>query len=56
MTSRCVNPKRGRTRLLAVAGLAVLIAAGGDAGARSGERSIESIETRSASEPLMAIV
>jgi L,D-transpeptidase catalytic domain len=60
MTSRYVDPKRGRTRLrpvlLAVAGLAVLIAAGDDAGARSGERSIESIETRSTSEPLMAIV
>src|SRR6266403_582154 len=48
MTSRCVNPKRRRTRLRPVL-LAV-------AGARSGERSIESIETRSASEPLMAIV
>src|SRR5712675_70694 len=60
MTSRCVNPKRKQARLrpvlLAVAGLAVLIAAGDDAGARSGEPSIESIETRSASEPLMAIV
>src|SRR6266705_3875954 len=60
MTSRCVNPKRKQARLrpvyLAVASLAVLIAAGGDAGARSGERSIESIESRSASEPLMAIV
>ena len=60
MTSRCVNPKCRQTRLrpvyLAVASLAVLIAAGGDAGARSGERPIESIETRSAGEPLMAIV
>src|SRR5260370_9878057 len=60
MTFRCVNPKRKRARLrsvyLAVASLAVLIAAGDDAGARSGERSIESIESRSASEPLMAIV
>jgi lipoprotein-anchoring transpeptidase ErfK/SrfK len=60
MTSRCVNPKRKQARLrpvyLAVASLAVLIAAGDDAGARSGERSIESIESRSASEPLMAIV
>jgi hypothetical protein len=55
-----VNPKRKQARLrpvyLAVASLAVLIAAGDDAGARSGERSIESIESRSASEPLMAIV
>jgi hypothetical protein len=60
MTSRCVNPKRKQARLrpvyLAVASLAVLIAAGDDAGARSGKRSIESIESRSASEPLMAIV
>jgi hypothetical protein len=55
-----VNPKRKQARLrpvyLAVASLAVLIAAGDDAGARSGKRSIESIESRSASEPLMAIV
>src|SRR5258706_8492537 len=60
MTSRCVNPKRKQARLrpvyLAVASLGVQIAAGDDAGARSGERSIESIESRSASEPLMAIV
>src|SRR5712672_1250065 len=60
MTSRCVNPKRKQARLrpvyLAVASLAVLIAAGDDAGARSDKRSIESIESRSASEPLMAIV
>jgi hypothetical protein len=62
MTSRCVNPKRKQTRLrpayLAVAGLAVLIAAGDNAGARPGrsERSIESIESRSAGEPIMAIV
>ena len=67
MTSRCVNPKRKRARLrpiyrpialmyLAVASLAVLIGAGADAGARSGERSISSVESRSPSEPLMAIV
>src|SRR6266849_9419541 len=60
MTSRCVNPKRKQARprpvYLAVASLAALIAAGDDAGARSGKRSIESIESRSASEPLMAIV
>src|SRR3981081_3335636 len=60
MTSRCVNPKRKQARLqpvfLAFAGLAVRIAAGDDAGARSGKRSIESIESRSANEPLMAIV
>src|SRR6266403_1310457 len=60
MTSRCVNPKRKQARLrpvyLAVASLAVLIAAGDDAGARSDKRSIESIESRRAGEPLMAIV
>ena len=62
MTSRCVNPeyrqKRLRLAYLAVAGLAVLIAAGDRAVARGGssERSIESIESRSAGEPLMAIV
>ena len=62
MTSRCVNSKRKQTRLrpayLAVAGLAALIAAGGDAGARPGrsERPIESIQSRSAGEPIMAIV
>ena len=62
MKSRCVNPKRKQTRLrpvyLAVASLAVLIAAGDDAGARSGgsERSIESIGSRSAGEPIMAVV
>ena len=60
MTSRDVNFKRRQTRLrpayLAVACLAVLIAAGGDAGARGGERPIEFVARRSASEPLMAIV
>jgi hypothetical protein len=60
MTFRCVKPKRKQTRLrpmyLAVASLAVLIAAGADAGARSGERPIESIQSRSAGEPIMAIV
>jgi L,D-transpeptidase catalytic domain len=62
VTSRCVNPKRKQTRLrsayLAVAGLAVLIAAGDEAGARSSrsERPIESIESRSAGEAIMAIV
>ncbi len=62
MTSRFVNPKRKQTRLrsayLAVAGLAALIAAGDDAGARSGrsERPIESIESRGAGEAIMAIV
>ena len=62
MTSRCVNPEYRQRRLrpayLAVAALAVLIAAGGDARARGGrsERPIESIQSRSAGEPIMAIV
>jgi hypothetical protein len=62
MTSRCVNPvcrqKRLRPAYLAVAGLALLIAAGDDAPARSGQsqRPIESIQSRSAGEPTMAIV
>jgi L,D-transpeptidase catalytic domain len=62
MTSRFENPKRKQTRLraahLAIAGLAALIAAGDRAGAGSGrsERSVESIELRSAGEPIMAIV
>src|SRR5215216_2731106 len=62
MTSRCVNPefrqKRWRVASLAVAGLAVLIAAGDDAKARSGrsERSLESIASRTAGEPIMAII
>jgi hypothetical protein len=62
MTSRCVNPecrqKRRRLAYLAVASLAVQIAAGDDAGARSGrpERPIESVQSRSAGEPTMAIV
>ena len=60
MTSHCVNPKGKHTWLrplyLAVASLAVLVAAGDDAGARSGVRSIDSIATRGAGDPLMAIV
>src|SRR6478609_2035164 len=62
MTSRFVNPKRKQTRLLpahlAVASLAALIAAGDHAGARSGwsERSVESVESRSAGDPIMAII
>src|SRR5215212_1665606 len=62
MTLRCVNPKcrqkRWRLAYLAAAGLAVLIAAGDDAGARSGrsERPIESVQSRSAGEPIMAVV
>src|SRR3954451_4505009 len=62
MRSRFVNPKRKQMRLrpahLAVAGLAALIAPGDHAGARSGwsERSVEFIESRSAGEPIMAVV
>ncbi|WP_426528907.1 L,D-transpeptidase family protein [Bradyrhizobium sp. McL0615] len=62
MTSRCVNPeyrqRRPRPACLAVAALTALIAAGGDAHARGGrsERPIESIQSRSAGEPTMAIV
>ncbi|UPJ50838.1 L,D-transpeptidase family protein [Bradyrhizobium sp. 200] len=62
MTSRCVNPeckqKRQRHAYLAVTALAVLIAAGDDAGARAGrsERPIDAIQSRSAGEPVMAIV
>ncbi len=60
--SRFVNPKRKQTRLrpasLAVASLAALIATGDHAGARSGgsERSVEFVETRSAGDPIMAVV
>jgi hypothetical protein len=60
MTSRCVNAKRKQMRLrlacVAVASLAVLIAAKDDAGARSGWSPIESVESRGAGEPIMAIV
>src|SRR3954471_12911493 len=62
MTSRCVNPeyrqRRPHPARLAVAALTVLSAAGGDAHARGGrsERPIESIQSRSAGEPTMAIV
>jgi hypothetical protein len=62
MTSRVVDPKCKQMRLrpayLAIAILAVLIAAGDDAGARSGwsEGSVASIESRSAGEPIMAVV
>jgi hypothetical protein len=62
MTSRCVNPKYRQNRLrpayLAVAGLVALIAAEDRASARGGssERPIESIQPRSAGEPVMAIV
>src|SRR6202165_757889 len=59
MTSRFANPKRKQTRLrsahLVVASLAALITAGDHAGARSGG-SERSVESRSAGDPLMAIV
>lgn len=57
-----MNSKRHRARLrsvhLAIIVLVALIAAGGDASAagRRGERAIESIESRAAGEPIMAIV
>jgi len=62
MTLRGVVPEYRRKRLwpvsLAVAALAVLVAAGSDSHARSSraERPIEQIESRSAGEPVMAIV
>jgi L,D-transpeptidase-like protein len=63
MRSRSVNPKRNQRRLwpahLAIGGLAALIAAPGDRASaieRRGERSVESIEARTAGEPIMAIV
>src|SRR4030088_2343823 len=62
MRSRCVNPKRKPTRPrpahLAVAGLAALIAAAAPVGPtdRRNERVVESIEQRTAGEPVMAIV
>jgi hypothetical protein len=62
MASRGVIPGDRRKRLrpvsLAVAALAVLVAAGGDARAKGSrnERPIEAIQSRSAGEPVMAIV
>ena len=62
MTSRGVVPEYRRKWLrpvsLAVAALAVLVAAGSDAHAKGGQkdRPIESIQSRSAGEPVMAIV
>jgi hypothetical protein len=62
MRSGFVNPKRKQTWLrtahLAIAGLAALIAAGdhADATGRRSERSAESVESRTAGEPVMAIV
>jgi len=57
-----VNPRCKLTRLrpahLGIAGLAALIATGGHAGATGGrsERAVESIQSRAAGEPLLAIV
>ncbi|WKA28014.1 L,D-transpeptidase family protein [Bradyrhizobium roseum] len=62
MTSRGVVPeyrqKRLRAASLAVAALAALVAAGSDARARGGQkdRPIESIQSRNAGEPIMAVV
>ena len=62
MRSRLVNLKRKQTRLrpahLAIASLAALIAAGDHVGAtdRRSERSVESIQSRTAGQPIMAIV
>src|SRR5947207_8089589 len=62
MTSRFTNPKRKRASLrswyVAVASLAGLIAATDHAGARSGSRegAAESIQSRTAGEPIVAVV
>jgi len=61
MTSRCVKwsgERRLRPGHLAIAAFIALIAAGDHAGARSGqsERSVNYIESRTAGEPIMAIV
>ncbi|WFU17652.1 L,D-transpeptidase family protein [Bradyrhizobium sp. CB3481] len=62
MPSRCVSSKFWRRRLqaacAAVAGLLALVAAGNDAAARSGrsERPVETVQSRSAGDPIMAIV
>jgi hypothetical protein len=62
MRSLFVNPKRKQTRLrpayLAVADIAALIAAGDHAVAtdRKSERPVESIGSRAADEPIMAVV
>jgi len=62
MTSRIGTPEYRRTRrrpaYLALAAVAMLVAAGSDARARSNkaERPVESIQSRSAGEPVLAIV
>jgi hypothetical protein len=59
MRSGFVNPKRKQTwsqsALLAIVGLAALIVWGDHAGAGSG-RSVDSVDSRTAGEPIMAIV
>jgi hypothetical protein len=59
MRSGFVNPKRKQTwsqsAFLAIVGLAALIVSGDHAGARSG-RSVDSVDSRTAGEPIMAIV
>lgn len=62
MTSRCVSPngrqRRLRSVFLGAVTLAALITLGDDATARSGrsERAVETIQSRSAGDPIMAIV
>src|SRR5215208_2382980 len=62
MTSRFANPKHKqkcpRSTRLIIAGLATLIAAGDHASATTGRngRSVESIKSRTAGEPIMAVV
>ena len=62
MSFRFMNPKAGRARLapacVAFAGLAALISAVGHAGAagRHSAREVETVATRAAGEPIMAIV
>src|SRR5216683_1877028 len=61
MTSRCVKgngERRLRPGHLAIAALVAILATADHAGARSGrsERSVDTIESRAAGEPIMAIV
>src|SRR5271169_357860 len=60
MTFRFVNPKQTRLRpaYIAIAGLVALIATGDHAGAgsRGSKGSVDSVQSRTAGEPIMAIV
>jgi L,D-transpeptidase catalytic domain len=58
MSRGVIRRKRPRLAHLAFVGLALLITAGSDANARAGrsERPVEAIESRSAGEPVMAVV